>query len=137
MNPEVAVLINAVFGTGFATTGRADLKAVFIPDVLRVDTTPDPVKLAGQAEFSRLGFIGGDTTSGKNSGWPNGRRLGDDVVDIALTAVVSGPGYTTVTVVGDNVPSNDQVYNQVFPYSGTSHAGPRHRKDSGINRTDP
>ena len=132
-NPELPVLLNTVFGTAFATTNRADLVAIFIPDVLRVDTTTGAVPLAGQPGFSRLGFIGGDTTGGKSSGWPNGRRLGDDVVDIALTAVASGPGYSTITVVGDNVPSNDQVYNQVFPYSGTPNAGTRNSKDSGIN----
>jgi hypothetical protein len=102
--------------------------------VLRVDTTTPAVRLAGQSGFSRFGFAGGDTVSDsggkvKSSGWPNGRRLGDDVVDIALTAVASGPSYSTVLVVGDNVPANDQLYHQVFPYSGTPHAGPTNRKD--------
>jgi hypothetical protein len=128
-NPEIAALINAVFGTSLATTGRADLRAVFIPDVIRVDTTTPAVSLAGQASFSRFGFAGGDTatdSSGrvKSSGWPNGRRVGDDVVDIALTAVASGPSFATVTVLGDNVAANDQVYHQVFPYLATPHAGP-------------
>jgi hypothetical protein len=128
-NPEVGVLINTVFGTNFATTNREDLVAIFIPDVLRVNTATGPVRLAGQAGFSRLGFIGGDTTGGVSGGWPNGRRLGDDVVDIALTAVASGPTYAAITVVGDNIHANDQVYNQVFPYSATPHAGPTNRKD--------
>ncbi len=128
-NPEVGVLINTVFGTNFATTNREDLVAIFIPDVLRVNTATGPVRLAGQAGFSRLGFIGGDTTGGVSGGWPNGRRLGDDVVDIALTAVASGPTYAAITVVGDNINANDQVYNQVFPYSATPHAGPTNRKD--------
>ena len=128
-NPEIAFLINTIYGTSFATSGRADLAAVFIPDVLRVNTATGPVKLAGQAGFSRLGFIGGDTTDGATGGWPNGRRLGDDVVDIALTAVASGPSYSTITLVGDNIAANDQVYNQVFPYSATPHAGPTNRKD--------
>jgi hypothetical protein len=133
-NPELALYLNGVFGTSFAFTGRSDLVAVFIPDVLRVDTTTPPVSLAGQAGFSRLGFVGGDTTTGsggriKSSGWPNGRRLGDDVVDIALTAVASGPSYSPVTVVGDNVAANDQVYHRVFPYSATPHAGAMNRKD--------
>lgn len=132
-NPELSVLLNYVFGTAFQTTNRSDLVAIFMPDVLRVDTTTGAVPLAGQPGFSRLGFIGGDTTSGKNSGWPNGRRFGDDVVDIALTAIASGPSYSTITVVGDNVPSNDQVFNQVFPYSATPNAGTRNSKDSGIN----
>jgi hypothetical protein len=139
-NPELAGLINFVlFGdpTGQAplvTSGRADLRLVFIPDVIRVDTTTPPVILAGQAGFSRFGFAGGDTTVDaagrvKSSGWPNGRRLGDDVVDIALTAVASGPSYANVVVVGDNIAANDQVYHQVFPYSATPHAGPTNRKD--------
>ena len=128
-NPEVATLINVVFGTAIPTTGRADLKAVYIPDVIRVDTTTPPVRLAGAAGFSRFGFAGGDTvtdSSGrvKSGGWPNGRRVGDDVVDIALTAVASGPTYGAVVVVGDNVAANDQVYNLVFPYLATPHAGP-------------
>ena len=141
LNPEVAFLINFVlFGdsTGqspLATTGRTDLAAVYIPDVLRVDTTTPPVRLAGQSGFSRFGFAGGDTTTDgdgriKSSGWPNGRRFGDDVVDIALTAVASGPTYASVIVVGDNVAANDQLYNQVFPYAGTPHAGPNNSKDS-------
>jgi hypothetical protein len=127
--PELATLLNAVFGTSFATDNRADLEAIFIPDVLRVNTATDPVRLSGQTGFSRLGFIGGDTTNGVSGGWPNGRRLGDDVVDIALTAIASGPAYATITVVGDNISGNDQLYNQVFPYSGTPHAGPTNRKD--------
>ncbi|RJQ46339.1 MAG: DUF4331 domain-containing protein [Nitrospiraceae bacterium] len=128
MNPEVASLINFVFGTSLVTSGRSDLNAVYIPDVIRVDTTTPAVRLAGQAGFSRFGFAGGDTTTDsggriKSGGWPNGRRLGDDVVDIALTAVASGPSYSSVVVVGDNVAANDQVYNQVFPYSATPHSG--------------
>ncbi|WP_193210911.1 DUF4331 domain-containing protein [Luteolibacter marinus] len=124
-NPEVAFLINAVLfadpeGDGpLAISGRTDLAAVYLPDVLRVDTTTGPVLLPGQEGYSRLSFIGGDT-----GGWPNGRRPGDDVVDIALTAVASGPAYASITVVGDNVATNDQLYNRVFPYLGTPHAGP-------------
>jgi len=134
LNSELAALINFVYGTTFATTGRVDLAAVFIPDVLRVDTTTPPVRLAGQLGFSRFGFAGGDTVLDnggfvKSSGWPNGRRFGDDVVDIALTAVASGPSYSTVTVVGDNVAANDQVFNQVFPYSATPHSGTKNKKD--------
>lgn len=138
LNPEVAVLINTVYSTNFATTGREDLRAVYIPDVIRVNTTTGPVRVAGEDGFSRLSFLGGDTvTNGDGaqipSGWPNGRRFGDDVVDIALTAVASGPTFTTITVVGDNVAANDQVYNRTFPYAATPHAGPHHQKDSGSN----
>jgi hypothetical protein len=65
LNPEIAFLINFVIfqdPTGqapFVTTGRADLAAVYIPDVLRVDTTTPAVTLAGQTDFHRFGFAGG------------------------------------------------------------------------------
>jgi hypothetical protein len=131
-NPELATLINAVYGTKFVTTGRTDLEKIYIPEVLRVATTTDPVRLAGQAGFNRLGFIGGDTTNGVSGGWPNGRRFGDDVVDIALTAIASGPSYSTITKVGDNVPANDLPYHQVFPYLATPHSGVNNSKDSGL-----
>jgi hypothetical protein len=128
-NPELPVLINAVFGTSFVTTGRGDLGAIYIPDVLRVDTTTEPTHLPGQGSFSRLSIFGGEDISRPDgtkiyAGWPNGRRIGDDVVDIALSAVASGPAFATITLVGDNVPANDQLYHQVFPYLGTPHAGP-------------
>ncbi len=90
-----------------------------IPDVIRVDTETGPVPLPGQAGFNRLSLIGGDAL-----GWPNGRRIGDDVLDIALSAIASGPTFATITTVGDNSDSNDQLYNTVFPYLGTPHAGP-------------
>lgn len=128
-NPELAALINAVYGTSFATSNRVDLEKIFIPEVLKVVTTTDPVRVSGQTGFHRLGFIGGDTTSGVSGGWPNGRRFGDDVADIALTAIASGPSYSTITVVGDNVAANDLAYHQVFPYSATPHSGSNNRKD--------
>ena len=136
--PELAGLLNTVFGTGFATTNRADLVAVYIPDVIRVNTTTGPATIEGDAAFNRLSFIGGDTILNGNgvaipAGWPNGRRFGDDVVDIALTAVASGPTFSTITVVGDNVPANDKIYNRTFPYAATPHSGTRNSKDSGVN----
>jgi hypothetical protein len=135
--PELITLINTVFGTSFQTDNRTDLVGIFIPDVLRVDTSTEPVRLAGQPGFNRLSLFGDDVTaSGKPSGWPNGRRLGDDVVDIALTAIASGPSFQNIFLLGDNINANDQVYNQVFPYSGTPWGGTRNSKDSGPNK-DP
>jgi hypothetical protein len=139
--PEVIVLINTVFGTKFQTDNRTDLAGIYIPDVVRVDTSTPPVPLSGQKGFSRLSVFGGDTVKNANGdtlpgGWPNGRRFGDDVIDIAFTAIASGPKYDKITPLGDNINANDQVYNQVFPYSATPHAGPRNSKDSGPNK-DP
>lgn len=128
-NCELAFLLNAVFSTNFVVNGRTDLVGIFMPDLIKVDTTTGPVPLAGQEGFSRLSFIGGDTTANGSgaqvaSGWPNGRRLGDDVVDIALTAIASGPSYSSITNLGDNSSANDTEYNQVFPYAGTPFGGP-------------
>lgn len=127
---EVAFLLNAVLGTNFQVNGRTDLVGIFMPDLLRVDLSTPPVPIAGEAGFNRLSFLGGNTvTSGFTgqqvaAGWPNGRRLGDDVVDIALTAIASGPNYNQIIPVGDNVNSNDTVYDRVFPYAGTPWGGP-------------
>lgn len=138
LNPELAFLINFVYDLGIAESGRTDLAAVFIPDVLRVATTTGPVPLIGDEGFSRFGFVGGDTTGGVSSGWPNGRRFGDDVIDIALTAVASGPSYDPITVVGDNVVTNvlpsapgetNGPYLGVFPYAATPNSGTNNVKD--------
>jgi hypothetical protein len=127
-NPEVARLINIVLfgnsqGDAPLPVTSPTLPKIYIPDVIRVNTTTDPVRLPGQTGFSRLGVLGGDFaengSTSASGGWPNGRRIGDDVVDIALTAL----SLFTVDI-GDNVNANDQVYNQVFPYLATPHAGP-------------
>ena len=128
LNPELARLINLVVFGGdemIPETGRSDLVSIFIPDVLRVNTATDPVPLAGQTNFNRLSVFGDDLTNGVPSGFPNGRRFGDDVVDIALTALAAG----ALPVLGDNVNANDQVFHQVFPYSATPHAGTNTRHD--------
>jgi hypothetical protein len=90
-NPTVPALIAALFDTPAPTLfPRADLVATFLtgiqginqpPDVtpaemLRLNTSSDVTPCGTQ---SRLGVIGGD-----NAGFPNGRRPGDDVVDITL-----------------------------------------------------
>lgn len=128
-NPELANLLNLVRGTKFVSNGRQDLVNIFIPDVLRVVTTTGPVTLSGQKGFNRLGFLGDDTTGEVSSGFPNGRRLGDDVIDVALTALASGPSFNEITIVGDNVAENDIPFQQVFPYAATPHSGSNNRKD--------
>lgn len=92
-NPTLPVLIQALFGVAAPATPRNDLVQVFLTgvpglnqparvdpsEILRLNTTIAPVAPASQ---SPLGVLGGDT-----AGYPNGRRPGDDVVDIALRAV--------------------------------------------------
>jgi hypothetical protein len=102
------------------------LKEIFIPDLIKVDLTTGPAKLAGTPGFSRLSVFGGDTL--KNSanatvfgGWPNGRRFGDDVANIGLIAL--GAGAPSATFNATRVDRNDAAYNQVFPYAATPHNG--------------
>jgi len=77
--------------------------------------------------FSRLSVFGGDTLVNAHGdtvagGWPNGRRFGDDVVDIAVSALLAPLGVVT----GDNVDHNDMSYNRVFPYESTPQNGRNH-----------
>ena len=59
---------------------------------------------------NRLGVLAGD-----NQGWPNGRRLGDDVIDIAEQAV-GGFLVGKKLPLGDGVDSGDQQHMAAFPY---------------------
>ena len=89
-------------------------------EMLRLNTSikPDP------ATQSDLGVLGGDP-----QGFPNGRRLGDDVVDISLRAVAGGTPFTPDfnkapnNALGDGVVGNDVPSLSTFPYIGTPHAG--------------
>jgi hypothetical protein len=64
-------------------------------------------------------------------GWPNGRRFGDDVLDIAVSALLSDLRVVPldpqkIIVAGDNLNSNDIGYNKIFPYEGTPQNGRNH-----------
>jgi Domain of unknown function (DUF4331) len=151
LQPELAALINAlVFGSNVApTTNRTDIAAIFIPDLIKVDLSTAPARLAGGGSsnatnpddtgFSRLSIFGGDTLTSHvqpgfgggtvPGGWPNGRRFGDDVVDIAVTALISDLRVNPPLIVGpagDNVDKNDMAYNKVFPYAATPQNGRNH-----------
>ncbi|PZR74892.1 MAG: hypothetical protein DLM73_06675 [Chthoniobacterales bacterium] len=156
--PELAKLINTIVfkSTVAPETNRTDLVGIFIPDLIKVDLSTAPARLAGggadfaanpdDAGFSRLGIFGGDVLTstvqpgfgGKGTvpgGWPNGRRFGDDVLDIAVTAIISDlrdPNNPTIRSADgiDNVSKNDSVYNKVFPYAGTPHNGRNHEHHS-------
>jgi len=152
LTPELASLINAlVLGSNVApTTNRTDIAGIFIPDLIKVDLSTAPARLAGGGAshptnpddpgFSRLGIFGGDTLTSTvqagfgggtvPGGWPNGRRFGDDVVDIAVTALISDLRVSPPIIVGpagDNVNGNDIAYNKVFPYAATPLNGRTHR----------
>jgi hypothetical protein len=152
LNPELAKLINLIVfqGNGPAPeTNRTDIAGIYIPDVIKVDLSTGPCRLAGNgtftganpddAGFSRLGIFGGDTLTSTiqpgfgggtiPGGWPNGRRFGDDVVDIAVTALISDLRTSPPIIrgpAGDNVNWNDMAYNKAFPYESTPQNGRNH-----------
>jgi len=59
---------------------------------------------------NRFGVIGGDM-----AGFPNGRRLGDDIVDIELQ-LVAGFLKGNKVPLGDGVDQNDKPFLSTFPY---------------------
>lgn len=151
LQPELAALLNAlVFAPNpipGIQTNRTDLAGIFIPDLIKCDLSTPPVRLAGggathptnpdDAGYSRLSIFGGDTLPSalQNTqvpgGWPNGRRFGDDVFDIGVSAVISDLRVNppVIRLAGDNVNSNDMVYNKVMPYAPTPQNGRVHSHD--------
>ncbi|HWV98706.1 MAG TPA: DUF4331 domain-containing protein [Candidatus Acidoferrum sp.] len=152
LTPELAHLLNAIVFGGHGPapeTNRTDIAGIFIPDLIKVDLSTTGCRLAGGGPshptnpddpgYSRLGIFGGDTLTSTiqpgfgsgviPGGWPNGRRFGDDVVDIAVTALISDLRVSPPIIngpAGDNVDHNDVAYNKVFPYESTPHNGRNH-----------
>lgn len=151
LTPELAALLNAlVFAPNpipGITTNRTDLAGIFIPDLIKCDLSTVPVRLAGggaahatnpdDAGFSRLSIFGGDTlfsplqNTQVPGGWPNGRRFGDDVYDIGVSAVISDLRVNppVIRIAGDNVDANDVAYNKVMPYAAPPQNGRSHSHD--------
>jgi hypothetical protein len=150
--PELAKLLNRLVlepDIPGIETGRTDIAGIFIPDVIKVDLSTGPARLAGGGAthptnpddpgFSRLSIFGDDVLISKiqpgfgkgvvPGGWPNGRRFGDDVVDIAVTALISDLRTSPPIIrgpAGDNVNANDMAFHKVFPYESTPQNGRRH-----------
>lgn len=146
-NPEMTGLINTFYGGAIPpsqqapTSGRTDLVTVFLTGIPGVNQLPQVTPsemirlnttIAPSANPNRLGVVGGD-----NAGFPNGRRLGDDVVDVELRAFECS--YGVVGTVGpcdaakynkapnnaltDGVDNNDVNFLTSFPYIATPHQG--------------
>lgn len=141
--PEVARLENLLYGSALQpidTVNRTDLTAILLTgvpglnftgsrpvDLLRLNTAIAPTAAAGAG--NRLGVLAGDF-----AGFPNGRRLEDDVVDIELRAIAQGygpilhnklglPDKSPNDLVGDGVDGNDKPFLLHFPYVATPHQG--------------
>lgn len=136
LDPTLARVLNAATGglVAIPTPPRTDLLPLVtyappiaapgtapgpVADLLRLNTgvAPTPVGSA-----SRLGLLGGDA-----AGFPNGRRLFDDVTDISLRAVagVLNPTFNVFpnNRLGDGVNVNDAPYRTTFPYFSDAPSG--------------
>lgn len=135
INPEVPRLLSALFGIQSPPTPRNDLVTIFLTGIAGLNQPPNVrpsemlrlnVAIGPVANPNRLAVLAGDI-----AGFPNGRRLGDDVVDIAFR-VMAGATPLTPTFnsginaqLGDGVNANDQPFLDVFPYVGLPRAGNR------------
>jgi hypothetical protein len=151
LDPLLARVINAAFAGAVAipTPPRTDLLPLVnyappiaaagtsagpVADLLRLNTGVAPT-LPASASFNRLGLLGGDP-----AGYPNGRRLVDDVVDISLrvlAGVLAGPPFSSSlinTKLGDGVNVNDAQFRTTFPYHANAPSG---RSRRHVNPGDP
>jgi hypothetical protein len=123
--PILAAVLNKLYKLGVPETGRSDLVAVLgtgIPKVTFTGTTfADELRLnlsiPPTAHPNRMGVLAGD-----NAGFPNGRRLGDDVIDIEEQAV-AGFLLGKKVPLGDGVDGNDKSFLSHFPYVATPWEG--------------
>jgi hypothetical protein len=148
-HPELAKLLPILYPGVFPhlqgyTKKRADLNAILLTGI------PSGVVTAGnfqnytgpvEADMLRLNVAIPPTTSSPNSlglvggdlaGWPNGRRVDDDVVTIALRAVAGvtiplvDPSYTpdgAAGVVTDGTSNTNAASKNTFPYLGDPGGG--------------
>jgi hypothetical protein len=139
LDPLLARVINAVTGGAapIPTPPRTDLlplvvyKAPICPgctdaqagpvaDLLRLNTGIPPT---AKANRKRMGVLAGDF-----GGFPNGRRVSDDVTDIAARAVAGVLAGGTFGAfpnnrIGDGTNANDRVYQETFPYVAFANDG--------------
>lgn len=138
-HPEVPKLVQAIYNIPAPATPRRDLVEVFLTGVckacgpvaadlnsqlLNADVIKSRFRPSEQLRLNmavpptatpnRLGVLQGDL-----AGFPNGRRLADDVIDVTLQAAegVLLPGHpAAVETLGDAVNANDRPFRTTFPY---------------------
>jgi Domain of unknown function (DUF4331) len=142
VNPEPARILNALFHLGVKETGRTDIvQALLIglpgltrisPHAVPADTLKVNLGVAPAATPSRFGALAGDV-----AGFPDGRRLSDDVTDIELR-VIGGAllkpdqGGKQIPL-GDGVDQNDKPFRTAFPYVALPDSG----FDTHFGRVEP
>jgi len=141
-DPELPHDINALYGLSVPdsdpnTAGiqRSDLISVFLTGLsglnqpagvhaseqLRLNLNTPLCGVNGAPACSTEGVLGSDP-----QGFPNGRRLSDDIIDIAVQVVegcLLNQNTPTSCALGDGVPSNDLSFRTHFPYEALPHSG--------------
>ena len=146
-NPEVPKLIQSIYGIKAPATPRNDLVEIFLTGITKKAGGPIKANLNSQldnadvnpsafrpsemlrlnlsvkptAKPNRLGVLGGDL-----QGFPNGRRLTDDVVDIELQALEGAAQIGKLVGAlagGDGVNANDHRFGKSFPYVALPNVG--------------
>jgi hypothetical protein len=136
LDPLLARVINAAYAgaVSIPTPPRLDLLPLVnydppiaapgtppgpVADLLRLNTGVGPTP---QANRKRLGLLAGDP-----AGFPNGRRVSDDVTDIAARVVVGvlNPAFNIFpnNRIGDGANTNDVAYQETFPYVAFANSG--------------
>jgi hypothetical protein len=146
LDPLIARVFNAVYGFNIPTPPRTDLLPLVtyappiaapgtpagpIADLMRLNTGVPPTPKANR---KRLGLVAGDP-----AGYPNGRRLTDDVVDITERVAIGGilaPGFNVApnNLLGDGVNAPDVPPQETFPYVHFAYSG---RDSRHISPGDP
>ncbi|TML87270.1 MAG: DUF4331 domain-containing protein [Actinobacteria bacterium] len=106
--------IVSVLGTGLKSPNLNYTGPTFA-DELRLNLSIAPTAAVGKG--NRLGVLGGDL-----AGYPNGRRLEDDVIDISERAV-GGALIGHSLPLGDGVDANDVPLQSSFPYEPDPFSG--------------
>ena len=134
-DPFLARQLNAIYGFAIPTPPRTDLSPLTtyappiaapgtlagpVADLLRLNTGVPPTPMGSR---KRLGIIAGD-----GAGFPNGRRVSDDVTDIFFrlaAGILAGPTFNIPF--GDGVNTNDVPFQETFPYVAWSQSGRQRR----------
>jgi len=146
LDPLIARVFNAVYGFKIPTPPRTDLLPLvtYAPPIAAAGTPAGPiadlmrlntgVPATAKASRKRLGLIAGDP-----AGYPNGRRLTDDVVDITERVAIGGvlaKGFDVApnNLLGDGVNAPDVPPQETFPYVHYAYSG---RDSRHISPGDP
>ena len=145
LDPLLARVLNAIYTDALPVPAppRLDLLPLvqYVPPIAPAGTPPGPVAdllrlntgipATPAADRSRLGFLtllDDNPLNDDPAGFPNGRRVSDDVTDIAtrvVAGVLAGPQFNRFphNQLGDGVNANDAAYRETFPYLGYAHSG--------------